>query len=392
MWEIASVGGGIWNCYFNGQHPAATHDRRGAYNEQDVFTYLADNSDSISRTVPAADLGIYYSGPTKDRLIQGDERKDEFGVYIRGLERVLLEHHIQYGFLPDGDFGPEKLRGLKALVLPNAACIPDAHLETIRRFVSEGGGLVASKTTSLFDGEGNPRKDFGLADLLGVSYTGVTMDTANDSYQLIREKDNPVFKGLGDTELLMNGGTTVLVNLLNRDYRAAATYIPPIPNQPPEYAWIPDMKTEYPTIVTGTYGKGRVVYFANGIEGLAFTNGHEDYTELYKNALDYVTGGSYLVEVRAPRSVHVNVIRDQEDENHLILALVNTTGTSQRPLKEVVPVGAEVLLPLGGRELGGRKVLWGEGITVEETKDAVRIAVPSLKEFAALELRIRPRA
>ncbi|MDR0400852.1 MAG: hypothetical protein LBH51_07910 [Treponema sp.] len=391
MWEIASVGGGIWNCYFNGQHPAAAADRRGAYNEQDVFTYLADNAGRISDTVPAADLGIYYSGVTKDKLIRGDEGQDEFGVYIRGLERVLLEHHIQYGFLPDGDFGPEKLRGLKALALPNAACIPDAHLEIIRRFVAEGGGLVASKNTSLFDGEGKPRGDFGLADLLGVSYTGVTLDTGNDSYQLIREKDNPVFKGLGDTDLLMNGGATVLAALVNQDYRAAATYVPRIPNQPPEYAWIPEMKTGYPTIVTGVYGKGRVVYFANGIEGLAFTNGHEDYTELYKNALDYVIGGPYLVEVRAPRSVHVNVIRDREDENRLVLALVNTTGTSQRPIKELVPAAAEILVPLGGRELAGRAVLWGEGVSIEAAADAVRIAVPVLKEFAALELRLRPK-
>jgi uncharacterized membrane protein len=388
MWEIASLGGGIWNCYFNGQHPAAAHDRRGACNERDVFTYLADNSALISDTVPAADLGIYYSGRTKDMLINGDEGKDEFGVYIRGLERVLLEHHIQYRFLPDGDFGPEKLRGLKVLALPNTACIPDAHLEIIRRFVSEGGGLAASKTASLFDGEGNPRGDFGLADLLGVSYTGVTLDTADDSYQLIREKDNPVFKGLGDTELLMNGGTTVLVKLLNRDYRAAATHIPVIPNQPPEYAWIPDMKTEYPTVVTGAYGKGRVVYFAYGIEGLAFTNGHEDFTELYKNALDYAAGGPYLVEVKAPRSVHVNLIQDREDENRLVLAMVNTTGTSQRPLKEVVPVPVEIAVPLTGRTLMDRKVLWGEGVSTALVQGAVRVTVAALKEFAALELRL----
>jgi hypothetical protein len=390
MWQIASAGGGIWNCYFNGQHPAATHDRRGAYNEKDIFTYLADNSALISNTVPAADLGIYYSTPTKNKFIKGDEKADEFGVYIRGLERVLLEHHIQYSFLPDGELGPEKLRGLKVLALPNAACVPDAHLEMIRRFVSEGGGLVASKNTSLFDGEGNPRGDFGLADLLGVSFTGVTLDTANDSYQLIREKGNPLFKGLGDTDLLMNGGTTALVTLSNQDYHAAATHVPTIPNQPPEYAWIPEMKTAYPTMVTGSYGKGRVVYFANGIEGLAFTNGHEDYTEIYKNALDYAAGGPWMLEASAPRSVHVNVIRDQGDENHLIVALVNTTGTSQRPIKEVVPVPAEIRVPLGGRAFKGAKVLWGEGVSVDldSALGAVRVTVPALKEFASVELRL----
>jgi uncharacterized membrane protein len=388
MWEIASVGGGIWNCYFNGQHPAVTHDRRGAYNEQDTYTYLADNSPAISYTVPAADVGIFYSNASKDRLGRGDERTDEFGVYIRGIERVLLEHHIQYNFIPDSELSAARLRGLKALLLPNAAYLSDADLEIIRQYVRKGGGLIASKNTSLYDEKGKARKDFGLADVLGVSWTGVTLDTANDTYQLIRDRESPILKGVGDTDVLINGGSTALVQLAGKKYRVAATHIPTIPNQPPEYAWIPEMKTDYPTIVSGNYGKGRVVYFANSIEALAFTHGHEDYTEVYKNALDYASGGEYLLQAAAPRSVHVNVIADQKDENHLIVALVNTTGTSQRPIKEVVPVPAELRLPLRGRTLKNFKVLWGEGITVIAKEHAVLITIPALKEFASVELSL----
>jgi hypothetical protein len=254
--------------------------------------------------------------------------------------------------------------------------------------VEEGGGLVASKNTSLFDEKGKERRDFGLAELLGVSWTGRVLDTTNDSYQLVRDKESPILKDLGDTELLINGGQTVLVSLGNRNYRVAATHIPTIPNQPPEYAWIPEMKTGYPTIVSGFFGKGRVVYFANGIEALAFTNGHEDYTEIYKNALDYASGGDYLLEAKAPRSVQVNVIASQNDGNHLVVALVNTTGTSQRPMKEIVPVQVELALPLRGRKLKNSKVLWGEGLTVTVEKDRVIISVPSLGEFASVELSL----
>jgi hypothetical protein len=148
------------------------------------------------------------------------------------------------------------------------------------------------------------------------------------------------------------------------------------------------MKTDYPTIISGAFGKGRVVYFANSIEALSFLNGHEDYTEVYKNALDYATGGAYLIKANAPRSVHVNVIADQNDENHLIAALVNTTGTSQRPMKEVVPVPAEVRILLRGRTLKSSKALWGEGIKVSVENDAVSITVPMLGEFASVEIRV----
>jgi hypothetical protein len=148
------------------------------------------------------------------------------------------------------------------------------------------------------------------------------------------------------------------------------------------------MKTDYPTIVSGVSGRGRVVYFANGIEALAFTNRHEDYTEIYKNALDYASGGDYLLEAKAPRSVQVNVIARQDDENHLVVALVNTTGTSQRPIKEVVAVPAELALPLRGRRLKSSKILWGEGVQVAAEKDRVLISVPALGEFASVELRL----
>jgi hypothetical protein len=205
---------------------------------------------------------------------------------------------------------------------------------------------------------------------------------------LIRDRDSPVLKNVGDTEVLINGGSTVLVNLVNQAYKTAATHIPVIHNQPPEYAWIPDMKTDFPTIVTGIYGKGRVVYFANAVEALCFTNGHEDYTEVYKNALDYATGGDYLVTVKAPRSVHVSVIEDQNDPGHIIIAMVNTTGTSQRPMKEVVPVPVEIRVPLRGRTLKASKVLWGEGVDTDLEGDSALITVDALDEFASVELMI----
>ena len=387
MWQIVSVGGGISNCYFNGQHPARTHDRRGAYAEKDMFTYLAQNAAIIQDTVPAMDVAIFYSNATKSRLLKLDETKDDYGIYIRGIERVLLENHIQYGFVTDLDFSLEKLKNVKALLLPNTAYISDKHIDVIREYVRGGGALIASRKTSLFDENGKPRNDFGLNDVLGISYTGLVVDTANDTYQLIRDKENPVLKDVGDTEMLMNGDFTVLVSLINKDYKIAATHIPTIHNQPPEYSWLADMKTDYPTIVTGTFGKGRAVYFANAIEALCFTNGHEDYTEVYKNALDYASGGNYLIKANAPRSVHINIIENQNDPHHLIIAMVNTTGTSQRPLKEVIPVPVEIRVPLRVRKLQASKVLWGDRVKVAAELDAVLINVNALDEFASVELR-----
>jgi hypothetical protein len=387
MWEIASVGGGIWNCYFNGQHPGKTHDRRGAYTETDIFTYLADNSALISDAIPAADVAVYYSNVTRSHLLNLDEKIDDYGIYIRGIERILLENHIQFTFILDSEISPDKLLGIKALLLPNTAYLSDNEVHIIRDYVKNGGSVIASRKTSLFDEKGNARPDFALADVFGVNWTGLAVDSSYDTYQLIKDRLNPLLKNIGDTDLIINGASTLLVTLKNTDFSVAATHIPTIHNQPPEYAWIPSMETGYPTIVTGTYGKGRVVYFANPIEALAFTNGHEDYLDIYKNALDFATTGDYLLEAKAPRSVHINVIAVRNDPSHLLVALVNTTGALQRPLKELVPVGAEFSIPLRGRALKIAKFLWGKGRVLAEA-DSVKISIPVLEDFASVEIQL----
>ena len=390
MWEIAGAGGGIWNCYFNGQNPEKTHDRRGACSEQNIYTYLAQNTDSISNTVPVMDVAIYYSRFTKDKYCKMDEKIDEYGVFIKGTERVLLENHIQYGFIPDSELTLERLNGVKALLIPNAALMPDSDLEIIREYVKNGGGIVASYNSSLYKETGECRQDFGLADLLGVKYTGVHIDSTNDTYQLIRNKKSSVLDEIGDTELLINGGFTTLCKSMNPAYDVVATHIPTIPNQPPEYAWIPDMKTEYPTIISGTYGKGTVVYFANQIEAQCFLNGHEDYTEIYKNAIHYVSGKNYLFSTNAPRSVHISAIENQADSGHVIISLTNVTGTSQRPLKEIVPIPEITIeIPLYGKKLNQYKKLWGNEMSCSEEQDQIKICISNLEEFASVEVYIQ---
>jgi hypothetical protein len=387
MWEIAGVGGGIWNCYFNGRHPGRTSDRRAAYSEKDVYTYLADNSDIISDTVPYAEIGVYYSNASRDHLLNGDESKDQYGVCFRGIERALLENHIQYQFIPDTEISSERLKLYKTVLLPNTAYLSDKEIAFFKEYVKNGGSIIASFKTSLFDEKGNARNDFGMADLFGLHYTGLCVDTSVDTYQLIRKKDHPLMKDIGDTDVIINGGQSLIVTKENKDYDTVATYIPTIHNQPPEYAWIPDMKTDYPTIIAGKYGAGKVVYFANPIEALIHTNGHDDYRDVYKNALDYASGGNYLVKTGAPGSVHINVIQDQNDPNHLILSMVNATGTYQRPWKKLVSVPVELTLAVDGKSLRFSKALWGDGIKAESKKDAAFISIPLLYEFASIELR-----
>ncbi|HEY5562754.1 MAG TPA: alpha-amylase family protein [Clostridiaceae bacterium] len=385
LWEGVSVGANFWNCMFNGQYPGGTYDNRNAYMEKEIYSYLEDNEAILGNQIPAQDIGIYFSKATRDYFGSDDEDKDGYGVYIKGVERVLLENHHQYSFIPDIDFTLEKIKSLKVLILPNCACISNEHIETIKSYVKEGGGLIASYETSLYDERGNKREDFALGELFGLSYTGIKKDTAMDSYQWIEDKNHPVLEGITDTSLVINGGNTLICTKENKDYTSVCSYIPQIYNQPPEKAWIREMQTEFPTIIAGRYGKGRVIYFSNEQDKLCHTNGHEDYTTIYNNSIKWAGKGRLSISSNAPESVHVALTNNNKNEGQYVLSLVNLTSAPRRPIKEILPVyDLKIELKLG-KKLADYKVLKSQGrIEVTYEDDIIKIFVEKLQDFTSI--------
>jgi hypothetical protein len=382
---------------FNGQHPNATFDTRNAFIEKDVYAYLADNESVLTDQVPVEDVGIFFSKATRDALGRDGEAEDGYGVFIKGVESVLVDAHIQYNFIPDLDFSLEKIRHLKLLLIPNGALMSDEQIEVVRQYVSQGGALIASYETSLYDELGRRRADFGLKEVFGVSSTGIRKDTSSDCYQRVMAADHPVLGSMGmeRSSLIINGGSTHLCTLLGKaGYTPVCNYIPFIFNQPPEKAWIADMETQFPTIVAGNYGAGRVVYFANQTDKLCHTNGHEDFVNSYRNAIAWAMRAQPSVCTDAPDSVHVALTEKVDDPTARVLSFVNMTAAPRRPIKALQKVGgfhADVRLP--GSALGEYGVLRQDGpidITVLETGDGevrVRVAVESLQEFAAVYLK-----
>lgn len=394
MWEAAAVGAGYWNCMFNGQHPAQTHDRRNQGIETEVYAYLEQNEAFLDGQRPVAQAGVFYSKYSRDALGNDVEEKDGYGVFIKGAESALVESHIPYQFIPDLAFTKEQLKDVKVLILPNAALLTDEQMDIIREYVREGGGLVASYETSLYKEDGARRPDFGLGDLFGVSFTGMKRDTSSDCYQLIRNA-HPVLADMDieSTEVLMNEGQTLLCKAQEgKEGQIVCTYVPMIFNQPPEYAWIPELKTEFPTIMVNEYGKGRVVYFANQTDKLCYTNGHEDFLRSFVNAVKWAGRDAFSLNVKAPSSVHVTLMEKHADPSEKVISFVNATGGTARPLRELSPVyGVEAFLALGEGKKAETKVMKGEGVIFEQAeqdgKKGVLIRIGKLTDFVAVHIK-----
>jgi hypothetical protein len=187
LWEAAACGGGFWNCYFNGYYPANAPDARNAYISKDAYNYLSDNSDLVQQLQPVTDIGVMYSKPSGELV--GDS---DFEGSMRGVQRLLAENHFQYGFISDKLLSPEKLKKFKVLFLPNVAAISEEHLRLIKDWVKQGGRLISSYKTSLFDENGAARKDFGLSEVIGVNFLNQSVNTEMDCYQKIVTRNDLV--------------------------------------------------------------------------------------------------------------------------------------------------------------------------------------------------------
>ena len=102
-----------------------------------------------------------------------------------GMWTALNQSQIPTDIIWTETLTREKLNRYRVLVLSDAKIITNQQAELIRAWVNDGGTLIASGTTSLFDEWATLQEDYGLADLFGVSYAdhmGVSDPAKIDTY------------------------------------------------------------------------------------------------------------------------------------------------------------------------------------------------------------------
>lgn len=83
------------------------------------------------------------------------------------FEQALIQSHIPFDIIFDDNL--KSLSKYRVLVLADQECLDDAQMDLIRKFVANGGAIVATEYTSLFTNWRERRRDFGLKDLFRVS-------------------------------------------------------------------------------------------------------------------------------------------------------------------------------------------------------------------------------
>ena len=258
----------------------------------------------------------------------------------------------------------------------------------IRRFVEDGGSLLATYETSLFDENGARRPDFGLADVFGVSWRKTLEGPIPNSYLQVEHasRSHPVMKGFEDADLLINGTYQLDVQPTAQFGPPLLTVIPQYPSLPMEKNMRGVQKTSQPGVFLRRFGKGRVVYFPWDIDRVYWEVMADDHGRLLRNAIDWALDEERPVTVTGPGVLDVTVWKQK---NSMTVHLVNLTNPMMmRPsFREAIPTPAQqvrLLIPDGKRASKVQFLVAGGAPRVQHSAGAIVVTVPSIRDHEVI--------
>ncbi len=315
--------------------PVGTLDRRFYGKARRVFAEVRKYEKYLSsHAEPVADVAIYYSFESMydanmaGTPITGMKYESFPQLRLMNMVRALAEHHIPYTFISRKDLG--RLSCYRTVLLPAVAQMDDGECAAFRRYVIAGGSLYASGETSLYDTDGVRRRDFGLADVFGVSFEGKTLPspayaapTARSILSRYCTSAYPLQIDRTLTTVQAGKGTRILAVTVplytdpkDDDHFASAISNPP------------GIPTDRPYLVRHRIGSGTVLYSIGELEsppenplGL-----HPSLFELHRDVfaglVESLRKGTPSFWTDAPKPIEISAFRD-DDGGRIVVNLQN---------------------------------------------------------------------
>lgn len=285
-------------------------------------------------------IAVVFSKQTRD--VYKGCHDDYYVNEWAGWCETLLEANLQFDVLLDADMNMDKLRKYELLILANVACLSSKQLNVIEEFVSNGGNLLVTHETSLYDETGERRDDFGLKDLLGLSYQK-TISEINLPFEINQKSCSQITNGLEG--LIPHNAPQVVV----REHEEALDnltflgYLNPI-------IYDPLMHGMSPAIVEASYEEskcpGRVVYLSGKPGLMHYTplvydkrvGGQDPYTNmahrlpaykrLMENIVQELASERKMIVSKAPNGVLIEGQRQfYQGKSRILVHILNTAGT-----------------------------------------------------------------
>ena len=390
IWAIDGIANGLrpWFTKFAG----SVNDPRWLKPVEEIYIWCAANERYLRNERPLARVALVFSQQSAWFVASDRGARNTTEDAALGWYQVLIEARVPFEMVHDRLLDAEHLAAFQTLILPNITALSEAQCAQLRQFVNRGGGVVATSETSLYDEQGVKRKDFGLADLFGVSFTGRTEGPMHNAYLRLEHdtvRGHPLLAGLEDAPRIIHGVWRLEVTATGKFSAPPLTLIPSYPDLPMEKVFTKTPRTDIPQAFLREVGAGRIVYFPWDIDRTFWEILDVDHGKLLRNAVTWATNEPAPVTVAGVGMLDVTAWRQK---GSLTVHLVNLTNPMMMkgPIRELIPVGEQkvrVKLPAGAA-LRGVRCLVGAAPAYRKDGDWLEVTVPSIlaHEVVAVDL------
>jgi hypothetical protein len=395
MWFNETLASGMVPYYhFVGSEAGFGEDRRWQKAGEDYFRWTAKYDTHLATRRSIANIGVVI-GQSSQLLYPGPTTVHTRGYMhetTQGIYDALLRGRFAFDFVHEDRLEPERLTKYRALLLPNVAMLSDHQCQQIGDYVHSGGSIMASFETGLYDENLDPRPDFGLADLLGISKAGEVIGTnGNAYYGRIENPDSahphPVLEGFHDTNWLPGAQNRVpLKPVLN----PVLTVVPGFVRYPPELAYPAVSHTNEPAVVLRESGSSRIAYFPGDIERSYWLTGHGDLLRLLHNTIRWITHDESIVKVDGEGFLEMLA---WETAPGYAVHLLNYTNPDAHHgwMQSTFPLGPQAVtmkLPAGVRARSVELLMAGRSAPFEQESQVLHFTVPRVEDYEVAAITV----
>ncbi len=283
---------------------------------------------------PVHDLGIYFSARTRDWV--GRENAAQYFQSLQGAHKASVYEHLGFGFVFDENVSLDVLRSYPVVCLSHAGVLSKREIELFETYVEQGGRLIVTGHSGLFDSMGRSLERSTLQRLIGAR--AVQMVPGKDNWMRFREDEFPegtdrrlVSKIPLDWPFLVKGPAVAYETTTAKafgellDSHRASLLNPEAYNK----EWpLSARETVGPAVLLNSFGKGQVLTFAGSPDQASAGEHHiAEARKLFANAVRTLNPMP-RVRVTAPANVEV-VITDDPGERLLRIHLIAYNPTPQ---------------------------------------------------------------
>ena len=295
---------------------------------------------------------------------------------------AMLDERISFDVNPSTEMTEEWLQRQRVICLCGASGISQDDTRKLSAWVREGGSLLATYDTGLYDKSGKPRQDGGaLQEVLGVELRGEPLESQPECYYRIQSRHAALeyqekgFLIQGDGRLMpvkVQDGAQVLADCWNLGTK----------------------QSRGPAIVSHTYGKGRTIYVAGSLEAYYYASRVASVQHLLGSLVKYLgSGAPQPFHLTAPRGTY-GVLRQATNGDMTLWILANVgfkdadIGRMRQEFIPITDVEVRILVPDGKRAKSMRLLRSDTNVNFHQSDGYAITVLPKvyIAEIVHLEL------